>query len=124
LLPSHPDWLMTQLYYLDNLHDYPATAHCQDTYLCKYSHGISNPVSLRNLYCFEGIFQRVHQQDYILVISTQTVSKQSAYQLVTLKPSVDKALKSLSDKEYVRILAFVNHAGSWLLVEHITKKIF
>ncbi|MEL7245195.1 MAG: FAD-dependent oxidoreductase [Cyanobacteria bacterium J06573_2] len=124
LLPSHPDWLMTQLYYLDNLHDYPATAHCQDTYSCKYSHGKSNPVSLRNLYCFEGIFQRVHQQDYILVISTQTVSKQSAYQLVTLKPSVDKTLESLQNKDFIEILARVNHAGSWLLVEHITKKIF
>ena len=122
LLPTHPDWLMSQMYYLDNLHNYPANINCHNTSLLKYSYGSNNPVCLRNVYRFEGIFQRIHQQDYRLVISTQTVSKQLIYQLVTLDSSVNKVLKSLLNKEYVVIYARINHAGSWLLVEHITKK--
>ncbi|MEO0685137.1 MAG: FAD-dependent oxidoreductase, partial [Cyanobacteria bacterium J06649_11] len=122
LLPSHPDWFTNQMYYLDNLHNYPATDNYLDTYFYQYSYGSNNAVRLRNAYHFEGIFQRIHQQDYRLVISTQTVSKQLVYQLITLKPSVNKTLESLNDKEYIVILARINHAGSWLLVEHITKK--
>lgn len=121
-LQSHPDWLRSQLYYLDNLHDYPATVNCPDTSFFKYSYGNANPVLLRNIYQFEGVFQRIRQQDYRLVISAETVYKQLFYQLVTLQPCIQKALELLSEEDFVVIYARINHAGSWLLVEHITKR--
>lgn len=92
LLPKHPDWSSKQLYYLDNFHDYPASGNCPDTSNLKYSYGNANTVPLRNSYCYKGIFQRIHQQDYRLKLTEGTVSKEYIYQLVTLSPDVALAL--------------------------------
>ena len=43
-------------------------------------------------------------------------------QLVTLKAEVNSALNSCIDKENIHIFSRFNHAGNWLLVEHITNK--
>ncbi len=109
------------MYYLDNLHDYLARDNCADTSMIKYSYGSGNTVQPRNLYCFKGIFQRISQQDYRLEITAPIVYKECIYQLVTLKPAINLTLQSLSDKTYVIIGGQINHAGNWLLVEHITK---
>ena len=118
-LPNHPDWLIKQLYYLDNLHDYSANGNYPDTSNFKYSYGEHNTVQLLNGYCFKGICQRIHQQDYRFEITAPTVYKGCIYQLVTLKPHIDLALKALPDEEELLIFSRINHAGNWLLVEHI-----
>ncbi len=76
LLPKHPDWSSKQLYYLDNFRDYPASGNCPDTSKLKYSYGNENTVLLRNSYCYKGIYQRIHQQDYRLKITAITVYKE------------------------------------------------
>ena len=66
LLPNHPDWVIKQLYYLDNLCDYHPSENCPDTSYFKYSYGSNNTVQLWNLYYFQGFFQSIGQQDYRL----------------------------------------------------------
>ncbi len=109
------------MYYLDNLHDYFASDNFADTYNIKYSYGSANTVRSRNLYCFEGIFQRISQQDYRLEITAPIVYKECIYPIFTLRPYVNLALESYYNKAYVLISGRINHAGNWLLVEHITK---
>ncbi len=108
------------MYYLDNFHDYFASDNFADTSKIKYSYGSTNTVQPRDLYCIKGIFQRISQQDYRLEITAPTVYKERSYQLVTLRPAINLALESLPDKLYITIGGLINHAGNWLLVEHIT----
>ncbi|MBE9216324.1 hypothetical protein IQ247_27300 [Plectonema cf. radiosum LEGE 06105] len=122
LLPNHPDWLIKQLYYLDNLDNYPASGNCQNTFYNQYSYGEKHTVQLRNSHCYQGIFQRIHQQDYRFEITVPIILKGYIYQLVTLNPNIDLALQSLSNKENIAIRGQIYHAGNWLLVEHITHK--
>ena len=84
LLPSHPDRFTKQLYYFDNLHDYSASDNFADTYEFKYSHGEPNTVLLRNIYSSKGIFQRIPQQDYRLLVTAPIVYKRCIHQLFTL----------------------------------------
>ncbi|MEA5594685.1 FAD-dependent oxidoreductase [Rivularia sp. UHCC 0363] len=120
LLPYHPDWSIKQLYYLDNLNSYPANGNYDDTSLDKYVYGIQNPVELRNSYRYQGVFQHIDQQDYRFEITIPITLKGYIYQLVTLNPNINLALKCLTDKGKIAIWGRIDHAGNWLLVEHIT----
>lgn len=122
LLPNNPDWFIRQLYYLDNFNDYPASANCHDTSYFQYSHGNNSIVYLRDSHFFQGIFQRICQQDYRLKITAPAIHEGYIYKLVTLNPEMNLALKSFTDKEIIDIFGRINHAGCWLLVEHIPNK--
>ncbi|AFY55742.1 succinate dehydrogenase/fumarate reductase flavoprotein subunit [Rivularia sp. PCC 7116] len=121
-LPSHPDWLKEQLYYLDNLHDYIAILTSGSTSYFKYSYGTATRSKLRNIYSVGGIFQRVYQQNYRFIFISTSVSKTYNYQLIALSPTINKRLCSLQNGSYLSISGSINHAANWLLVEHITKK--
>lgn len=64
LIPNHPDWLIKQLYYLDNLNDYLRSRNHLDTFTFKYSYGNANTVQLRNCHYLKGIFRFLNQQYY------------------------------------------------------------
>ncbi|MBV6628107.1 MAG: FAD-dependent oxidoreductase [Rivularia sp. (in: Bacteria)] len=122
-LPSHPDWLNKQLYYLDNLHNYSANLTCDNTPSIKYSYGTNPRSKLRNIYSIDGIFHRLYQQNYRFIFLSSSVYKTCAYQLIAVNYAIDEALYFLPDKSYITIEGSINHAGNWLLVEHITTKI-
>ncbi len=122
LLPSHPDWFTKQLYYLDNQYNYSVNENYLDTSFLKYSYGSTNAVRLRNNNYFQGVFQRIRQQDYRFKIISPNVIKGYIYQLVTLYLAIENYLKPMQDRVYTNIYGRINHAGSWLLVEHISNK--
>ena len=66
LLPNHPDWMLGQMYYLDNLNDYPASDNYHNTLSYKYSYGSNNPVRPHNIHFCQGIFRYLSQQSYRL----------------------------------------------------------
>jgi hypothetical protein len=121
LLPSSPDWLQWQMYYLDNPDSYPINGYSPAGLSGQYLHLNDNQVLLRTSNCFTGIFQRQDQQDYRFTMTAPQIHQKQTWQLVTLRSHIDQQLQALPHKQQVKIWGRLNPAGNWLLVEHLAK---
>ncbi|TAF12152.1 MAG: FAD-dependent oxidoreductase, partial [Nostocales cyanobacterium] len=108
---NHPDWLDTQIYYLENPEKYPLDGNCS---------GVA-PVNCDylNLKSFIGIFNRLNQQDYRFTITNPTDLSPTTWKLVTLGSFVDEQLQHLNQDQNIVVWGHLNSSGNWLLVEHL-----
>ena len=110
LSPNHPDWLHWQRYYLDHPEAYPTSGNCP----CPPA----PPAPPASSALFSGIFHRHNEQDYTFTIATPA-DLQGDWTLVTLRSLVNEQLQMCLDAQPLTVWGRLNHAGNWLLVEHI-----
>ncbi|MBD2249796.1 FAD-dependent oxidoreductase [Nostoc parmelioides] len=120
LLPSHPEWLQWQMYYLKEPQLYLDSGNCPDS-VYQYYHSEAKSVLTRGTDSFTGIFQVLNQQDYRFTIASPAANLGQTYQLVTLRSHINEQLQALTDKQHLTIWGRLNPSGHWLLVEHIDK---
>ncbi len=109
LPPNHPNWLHWQRYYLDHPEAYPTSGNCPCT---------EAPLYRSTSAFFSGIFHRHNEQDYTFAL-TEPAHLQGHWKLVTLRSLVNEQLQMCLDTQPMTVWGNLNHAGNWLLVEHI-----
>ncbi|MDF5730014.1 MAG: FAD-dependent oxidoreductase [Rhizonema sp. PD38] len=122
LLPSHPDWLHWQLYYLENPDAYPQDGNCPGSLPLQYYYVEQNQVRLRSNKCFKGIFHHLAPQDYRFTITAPIEHYGLCVQLITVRSHIDEELQRYVDQGTLTIWGRLNLAADWLLVEHIDSK--
>jgi hypothetical protein len=110
--PNHPQWLSTQLYYIDNPQVYPLSGNCPDI-------SAVDEVVTQHCDCFTGIFQRIDEQDYRLLITEPTAYQGQTWQLVTLRSLIDEQLQVTVHEQMLTVWGRLNHSGNWLLVDKL-----
>ena len=108
LPPDHPEWPQRQQQYLDAPETYPANGEVPDLPDC--------PV-VSTAPRFVGTFQRRGEQDYQLIVSEPTELRDRTIPLMTLRPEIDRALKTCRDRVTLAVQARHNRSGEWLLAE-------
>ncbi|MCC5638323.1 FAD-dependent oxidoreductase [Nostoc sp. CHAB 5844] len=110
--PNHPQWLSTQLYYLENSQVYPLSGNCP--HISSF-----DEVLTQDCDCLTGIFQRIDQQNYRLLITEPTADQGQTWQLVTLRSHIDDQLQVAVHEQLITVWGRLNYSGNWLLVEKI-----
>ncbi|MDJ0734752.1 MAG: FAD-dependent oxidoreductase [Nostocaceae cyanobacterium] len=120
LPPHHKEWLYWQQYYLDHPQAYLPSGNCPCSLSPpKYYGSNSNIVTPRNWDCFTGIVQLRDQQHYQFKVTTPHKYKGETWNLVTQVYHIHKQLPVLYQGQLLTIYGRFNHAGNWLLVEHM-----
>jgi hypothetical protein len=126
LLPTHPDWLYWQCYYLDRPDAYPVNGNCPIQTVTQpslASQSISqNPFVLNanpDDQTFSGTFHRLNQQEYTLKLTSPEARVGESWSLVTLDNAIDEQLQNCFENEELIVSARMNRAGQWLLVQKI-----
>ncbi|BAY10818.1 FAD-dependent oxidoreductase [Calothrix sp. NIES-2098] len=119
LPPNSSQWLQWQTYYLNNPQAYPSDGNCPISSSSQYFYQEENKVFTRSQICFKGTLYFQDQQDYRFTIISPRLHKQENWQLVTLRSHIDSQLKACNHQQLLAVRGRLNHAGNWLLVEHI-----
>lgn len=117
LVPTDPQWLFWQRYYLDQPENYPSNGNCP-TQHCTINEEKSDSGD-RTTQTLEGIFRRSSEQHYHLEITEPTHLMPQEMSLVTLCPSIHQTLLDLPDNQAVRVAGRVNNSGNWVLTTAI-----
>ena len=115
LPPEHPEWLHWQRYYLDHPEEYPEDGNCPSK---AFKYNESSFLTTTNNY-YQGIFYRLDEQQYEIVLTEPLSKKGQTWQLITLQPEVNKIWLDYPDKSLIAIVGRCNYSGGWLLVEKI-----
>lgn len=107
LVPTHPQWLHWQQYYLDYPEDYPKTGNCP----C--SSCVIKPLINSQLY--RGYFHRHNTQDYSFTIAESLKKTGQTWKLVTVCPVFNEQLNSLPNGKYLSVKGRFNYSGSWFI---------
>ncbi|MBE9007377.1 FAD-dependent oxidoreductase [Fortiea sp. LEGE XX443] len=110
--PNHPEWLSTQLYYLDNHQDYPLSGNCP--HISSFDEVVTQDCD-----CFTGILQRIDQHNYKLLITEPTAYQGQTWQLVTLRSHIDNQLQVTVHEQLITVWGQLNYSGNWLLVDKL-----
>lgn len=119
LLPSDPDWLNWQLYYLDKPEEYPVTGVLKSAFEVspqKTNKFEPREALINNFQQFTGFFQRRGEQDYTL-----NVDGGQTWLLITLQPEVEQQLQACGDRLQLTVWGYFNESGQWLVVEKLEK---
>ncbi|MBO9997602.1 MAG: FAD-dependent oxidoreductase [Cyanobacteria bacterium SID2] len=107
-VPDRPEWRHWQRYYLDRPEEYPLNG---------YSPSPAAPTPIpKDGHAFSGEFYGRGSQDY------QLVTRNGAWRIVTLHPTIDRILKTYPDRHSISGWGRFNVAGNWLLVESIAMR--
>lgn len=109
LLPSHPEWLYWQQYYLDHPESYPTTGECP-------AKSSTQPPS-KQAQPFQGTFQCQAVQEYTLRLVNQP---EKAWTIVTVDPDVNTQLQTTQSGQLLSGFGKFNHSGNWILVEALS----
>ncbi|MEG3990765.1 FAD-dependent oxidoreductase [Microcoleus sp. S28C3] len=109
LTRGRSDWLDWQRYYLDRPQAYPASGECPFS-VEKQSSQTANTHSQ-----FSGIFRRLGEQDWTLMLTSPTSLAGQTWQLVTLDSETDRFLHSCETGKPLTVWGRLNYAGAWLL---------
>ncbi|WP_017662860.1 FAD-dependent oxidoreductase [Baaleninema simplex] len=107
-LPDRPDWRHWQEYYLDRPDTYPLNGRSPNT-------PASAPIP-KDGHAFSGEFRCHGTQDYELI------TPDGSWRVVTLHPTIDRALQTYPDRRPISGWGRFNVAGNWLLVESIADR--
>ncbi len=121
LTRDRSDWLYWQRYYLDRPDVYPSAGDCpweeENSFSLAESMQIKSPV----FPTFSGIFHRHGEQDYTLQLTEPVELAHQTWTLVTLRPDIDRQLKTYQTNNAIAVAGRLNRSGNWLLVERICK---
>jgi hypothetical protein len=122
LVPSHPDWLKWQQYYLDHPDAYPTSGDCPSLEgEIDLSSDSTVPIAVeKTLQQFTGSFHRQGEQHYTLTLAETDQGLTQTWMLVTLQPQVNEQLQACVDGEILTVQGWLNSAGNWLRVQAIT----
>ncbi|MEG4963292.1 MULTISPECIES: FAD-dependent oxidoreductase [unclassified Microcoleus] len=109
LTRDRSDWLDWQRYYLDRPQAYPASGKCPFS-VEKQSSQTANTHSE-----FSGIFRRLGEQDWTLMLTSPTSLAGQTWQLVTLDSETDRFLQKCETEKPLTVWGRLNFAGAWLL---------
>jgi hypothetical protein len=106
LIPSHPEWLYWQQYYLDHPESYPTNGECPARRSVQAPSPQAKP--------FYGIFDRKAVQEYTLKSVNQTDEE---WLIVTVDPEVNAQLQKIQPGQTLSGFGKFNQSGNWILVE-------
>jgi hypothetical protein len=121
LPPEHPEWLQWQRHYLDHPEQYPASGEGP----VRLAPAIANPAWTAPLQGFTGDLVCKDQKTYQLILTGDNLrpapTSAQSYGVVTLEPYVQQQLQAgflshPATPRSVRLQAWPNPAGGWLLV--------
>jgi hypothetical protein len=117
LVPSHPDWLYWQRYYLDHPDHYPANGNCPIT--------LSDQIEYQQSLTFSGVLHYQGWQDYEIILEAPAAFAQQTCtcKLVTIYPALDQQLQHLADGACLTVQGRYNRAGQWLLISKIVQEL-
>ncbi|HEY9617437.1 MAG TPA: FAD-dependent oxidoreductase [Microcoleaceae cyanobacterium] len=122
LVPTHPEWLNWQRYYLDHPDAYPGSGYCP---LKQWP--VRERTQLADLprtpQTLTGIYRQAETQTYMLAVESPSSFSDRTFSLVTLDPEVNQKLAKLSQEQRVTVEGKVNLAGNWFLVTAIMAEI-
>ena len=111
LVPSNPQWLTWQRYYLEHPEAYPIDGNC---YLKK-----SDRPTITTGNYYSGIVRVLSEQNYTITLTEPTERQRETWQLITIYPEVDRQFIELRSQQSVKLVGRLNGSGNWLLVEKI-----
>lgn len=116
LRPEAPNWLGQQQRVLNQPDSFLKVAQQQ-------GEPISASVPQATSTKISGIFDRHGWQDYRLTVKSEdaTPSSRCSLSLVTLDPTINQKLQTLSDAQSITVWGTINRAGNWLLVKSLDK---
>ncbi|MBD2299070.1 FAD-dependent oxidoreductase [Nostoc sp. FACHB-190] len=112
--PHHSQWLFTQLNYLDHPEDYPVSGNYPQISLVE-------EVSTQNCDCLTGIFQRIDQQNYQILVTEPSAYQGQTWKLVTLRSHIDEQLQIAVHGQLITVWGKLNFSGNWLLVDQLKR---
>ncbi|MGF1497832.1 MAG: FAD-dependent oxidoreductase, partial [Elainellaceae cyanobacterium] len=123
LPPHHPDWLYWQRYYRGHADAYPSSGWGPEVrpFPEAFSQFFDPSLSPKSpgLTELEGIFCRVAEQTYELVVEAPEFLAQQTLSLVTLHGEGDRLLRHLPSPQRIRVWGWLNRSGNWLRVERL-----
>lgn len=117
--PQHPEWLNWQVYYLNNPETYPLNGNYPQSSPPTYNYGKIQQVITRKSDYFTGIFRRNNEEDYSFTLTAPATYHGETWQIVTLRSHIQEQLQGVEDEQLLTVWGQLNHAGNWLLAEHI-----
>ena len=112
LVPTDPQWLYWQRYYLDHPETYPIDGNYPQKNLDN-----NYFVTTKNYY--RGFFHRHGEQDYKITIIEPQDIKQKNCQLITISPQINQQLLNLKNGIEINLVGRLNFAGNWLIAEKL-----
>ncbi|MEA5514073.1 FAD-dependent oxidoreductase [Nodularia sp. UHCC 0506] len=116
---QNPEWLNSQVYYLNNPQAYPLNGNYPSSLLNTCNYLKEDQALTRKSDCFTGIFRRINQQNYCFTITAPAAYDGQTWQLVTLRSHIQEQLKAAVHEQLLTIWGHLNHAGHWLLAENV-----
>ncbi len=121
LTPDRSHWLKQQRYYCDRPSSYPASGNCPLSILVG-TRQCRVPTLDRAHSQFSGIFHRLGEQDYALMLTEPLSLAHKTWKLVTLDSDIDDLLINCETGKPLKLWARPNFSGIWLLVERVQLK--
>jgi hypothetical protein len=112
LTPHHPQWLFWQRYYLEHPEAYPLDGNCPNL-------NITNLITTITGSYYSGIFQKLAEQNYNIILVEPLEQKNQIWQLITIYPEVDRQLLELKTGQLIKLVGKLNRSGNWLSIEKI-----
>lgn len=107
--PHSQRWLDWQQYYLDHPESYPYDGNTPEL----DGAIVAEIPRQTDTNWIQGIFHRIDHQQYELLYNGHI------WQLVTLRDTVHNQLAMCQNEQMIRLKGRLNHAGNWILIEHI-----
>ncbi|MBF2029668.1 MAG: FAD-dependent oxidoreductase [Oscillatoriales cyanobacterium C42_A2020_001] len=117
LVPTDPQWLFWQRYYLDNPENYPCSGNCPTQHCTSNEEGLNS--SDRLAQTLEGRFRHSSEQNYRLEITEPVHLMKQEMSLVTLCPFIHQTLLELPDNQAIQVAGRINRSGNWVLMTAI-----
>ena len=111
LVPSHPQWLSWQRYYLEHPEAYPIDGN--------YPLKKSDRATITTGNYYSGIVRVLSEQNYTITLTKPIERQRETWQLITIYPEVNRQLIELRSQQVVKLVGRLNGSGNWLLVEKI-----
>lgn len=122
LTPRDPDWRYWQHYYLNQPEAYPANGMVPTRQSTREpSQGLTNAASITGStqQTVTGIVQHLDEQAYTMQILEPLTLNEQTVSLVTLEPSINEYLATLTTGQTVIVSGQLNTSGNWFLVDAI-----
>ncbi len=114
----HPEWLEWQRFYLNQPDAYPGSGYAPTTHPDSNQQTAGESLTTPPVLEVSGIFKRLRNQHYELLITAPIGFVRHTVSLVTLNASINHLFECLDAEQAIAVVGRMNPAGNWFLVHH------